>query len=238
MNAEAPKRDLGSDYPAAIVVDGVRTPLAIETWFCRYYHTGQSGTGGCTVSRFMDGSASMAAEQLRVEWPAWTREQRLDFCDACVWLYQQSDFGEMLRFVMRNGGPDEWTRIAQPFSSYLPPDEAFRLLCDALSAVEVGKAANIIQAIATTKHPEAVETLRKHLQCVWARPDLWHADAWLNHVAFEALICVEHLLGLGASPADFEDQVHRLSEHVCQRNRESCLRFLSEHYPWLSELHE
>jgi len=238
MNANALKKAFGSDYPEALLFEGVRMPLALETRFTRYYHTEQAGTGGHTVSRFSDGSASITAEQLKGEWPAWTSDQRLDFCGACVWLYQQSDFGEMLRFVMLNGGPEEWTCIAQPVASNLPRDEAFRFMRDALSAVGVGRSANIIQAVAITKHPEAQETLRKHLQVVWAHPDMWHANAWLNQVAFEAVVCVQYLLELESPPADFEDKVRRLSEHACQGNQDSCRRFLSKHYSWLTESRE
>jgi hypothetical protein len=74
----------GNEYPAAVAIEGSRMPLARETRFSRDYLTPESERktakiSGTTVSRFMDGSASMTAEQLRNEWPTWTRWEQMDF---------------------------------------------------------------------------------------------------------------------------------------------------------------
>jgi hypothetical protein len=231
MSTEALKKSFGNDYPAAAVVNGVRMPLALERQFSRYYHSGQPNTGGCFVSRFMDGSASMTAEQLQREWPTWTREQRTDFCQSCCWLHQQSDFRNMLRFIMQHGSSEDWPGIALLTASYLPCDEAFPFLLGvaALHPMDI----NVIQAIAETKHPDAEATLRQHLRAIWDNPALWNDDDFLNWVASYATACIQHLVELGASPADFDEQVRRLSEHVCGGNRDSCRRSLSKHYSWL-----
>src|SRR5262249_51440483 len=71
MNDQELKKAFGNDYPIAVIVKGVRMPLAAETRFTRYYHTGEPNTGGCTISRFMDGSALMTAAELRRDWAAW-----------------------------------------------------------------------------------------------------------------------------------------------------------------------
>ena len=235
MNAEAIKRTYGEEYPAAVVINGVRVPLSIETRFTRVYNSHDSHIGGCVVSRFMDGSASITAVEFQREWPTWKKDERVDFCQSSSWLHQQRDFLDILRFIMAHGGPQEWPAIAVKIATYLPCEEAYPFLVDALQATNVERCSNIVQAIAITKHPEADKTLRKHLRVIWGHPKLWNDDNWLNWVADTATTCIQHLIEIGAPPADFEDQVRRLSEHVCERNRETCQRKLSNHYPWLKD---
>jgi hypothetical protein len=139
----------------------------------------------------------------------------------------------MLRFVMRQGGEEDWRAIAALIATHLPQEEAFQFLLGALRSTDVGNGSNTIQGIAITKHSAAEAALRKRLQVIWASPKLWVDDDFVNWVASEAESCIQYLIELGASPADFEGQVRGLSEHVCRRNRESCRRWLSKHYAWL-----
>jgi hypothetical protein len=230
MKIEDLKELYGDDYPAAVIVDGVRLPLQRERRFSRSYH---SGDMGCEVSRFMEGSASITAPELEREWPGWDDDVRMDFCESCDWLKEQPDFPDMLRFVMRNGGPYDRSSVAMSVACQLPPDEAFDLLTQALRNTEIGKTSNIGQAIALTKHPDAEATLRSHLLNIWEDGRLWDDDEFINWVAFDATTCIAHLIEFGASPADFATRVRQLSEHVCSHNRDSCRGFLSKHYPWL-----
>jgi hypothetical protein len=207
-------------------------PLTRERPFSRTYYSAEIGT--YHVSRFMDGSASMTASELQREWPAWTEYQRLDFCNNCSWLFRQSDFPEMLRFIMQHGSPHDWSPIAGSVASQLPCDEAFRVLLGALQGVEIGNCSNIAQGIALTKHPNAEATLRRHLQAVWEHQALWDDADFTNWVALDATSCIAHLIELGAPVADFEEQAGRLSRHVCFKNRESCRNYLSKHYAWLN----
>ena len=86
----------------------------------------------------------------------------------------------------------------------------------------------------TCSLPASAEgTLRRHLQAIWVDAALWNDDKFLNWVAFDAATCIGHIIELGVPPAEFEDQVRRLSRHVCGRNQESCRHFLSKHYTWL-----
>lgn len=239
MDVDSFRKRYGEEYPAAVVVEGIRMVLYHESRFSRNYRTPESEMktakcGGTTISRFWDGSASMTVEQLRREWPTLTNWERIDFCQSCVWLHKQVDFPEMLRFIMQHGGPDDWSAIAGLIATDLPAEEAFHFLVSALGAKDAGICSNIIQAVATTKHPDAESTLRQHLLAVWDNPTLWTDDSFLNWVAKDAEACIQHLIDLGASPADFEEQVRRLSEHVCKGNRDSCRRWLSKHYSWLS----
>ena len=231
MNAEDLTQEYGDEYPAAAVFEGVRMPLQRESRFLRSY---ESGDRGLWISRFMDGSASITAEELKRDWPSWTHELRMDFCNNCSWLGEQSDFADMLRFVMHHGDSANWSGVAISVAVHLPRDEAFGMLLRALQVTDVGgNCANLSQAIAHTKHPEAEAALRQHLQDVWAHPTLWDDDPFTNWVAFDARTCIQHLMELGASPADFEGQVRKLSEHVCAGDREGCRDWLSKHYSWL-----
>ena len=208
-------------------------PLAVETRFTRYYYASEPNSGGCMISRFMDGSASITSAELQREWATWTDEQRIDFCQASVWLHRQPDFPDMLRFIMQHGTSDDWSSIAQSIASQLPNNEAFPFLRDALRARSIGTCANLSQAIATTKHPEAEITLRDHLQQVWRHPCIWKDDGFSNPVAFDATTCICGLIELGALPADFENQVRKLSQHVCPGIRDRCGNSLYSYDSWL-----
>jgi hypothetical protein len=228
----------GEEYPSAVVYQGIRMVPYLESRFSRHYRTIEEEMktakySGTSVSRFLDGSASMTAEQLRREWPTWTEWDRVDFCQECRWLDEQPDFADMLRFIMQHGAPDNWAAAAGSIARNLPAEEAFPFLVRALQARGDGICGNIIQGIATTKHPDAEKILRQHLQTIWEDPKLWSDDSFLNWVAKDAEACIKHLLELGAPAADFEEKVRRLSEHVCGGNRDSCRRWLSKHYSWL-----
>jgi hypothetical protein len=67
MEIEALKRKFGEEYPAAIVVNGIRLPLRNERRFSRFYYSDGERMGSM-VSRFMDGSASITASELQNEW--------------------------------------------------------------------------------------------------------------------------------------------------------------------------
>jgi hypothetical protein len=236
MDTDLPKKLYGAEYPAAIHINGARIPLSLETAFTRHYISRDRNAGGCEVSRFMDGSASMVVEQLRNEWPGWTKSQRLDFCQSCVWLHNQADFGDMLRFIMARGGSEEWSSaFSGMVAMYLPKDEAFPFLVHALQVQGKGICSNLIQAIATTKHPDARRILCRHLQAIWDNPVLWNTDDFLNWAAADAILCIQCLIELGASPTDFEKYARKLSQHVCPRNRASCREQLSAYYLWLKQ---
>lgn len=134
---------------------------------------------------------------------------------------------------MEHGDSEQWSGIALSVAGRLPRDEAFNALLRALRKLEPGRSANITQAIALTKHPEADATLRRHLANLWSHPEVWKDDAFLNWVGFDVTMCIAHLMELGSSHSDFTEQVRRLSEHPCAGNRESCRNFLSKHYSWL-----
>lgn len=224
----------GPEYPAALIREGVRYTLAKERRWTRLYRNWE-GNFWLHISRFMDGSASITFPELAREWPDWTPDERQDFCDACSWLESRSDFPEMLRFIMSHGGPDEWSSVANNVAETLPRDEAFHLLTAALPLFNQDRACNMIQGIAATRHPKAVNVLRDHLAELWAHPSLWEDDAFTNWIADGAVFCIQDLIKLGVPPQEFEEQVHRLAAHPCGGSRDACRRFLTQHFPWLND---
>jgi hypothetical protein len=238
VNAKALEKMYGDEYPAVAVYEGTRMVLAVETRFTRDYRTPEAEMktakiGGLIVSRFMDGSASITLAELEREWPTWTSGERVDFSQSCSWLHKQADYPDMLRFIATLAEPDDWPAIAVKIASTLPSGEAFVILLRALRATDIGCAANVVQAIAITKHPDAEETLRRHLAAVWEHGAIWEDDDFTNWVAFDATTCIAHLIELGAPPADFDDKVRQMSRHVCAGNRKSCRNYLSKYYSWL-----
>lgn len=232
MSSDQLKKMYGDEYPAVVIHDGVRLTLFHETRFSRHYHSKEHNMGS-HVSRFMDSSTSITAVELQREWSAWSDELRFDFCQALCWLYEQSDFPEILRFTMQHAGPKDWTAIAGTVASRLPRDEAFEFLLGALRKSPIGDSSNIIQGIATTKHPKAEATIRRQLKSTWAHRNLWRDDEFVNWVASEATGCIQYLIEFGAPAGEFEEQVRKLSQHVCSHNRDSCRRSLSKYYSWL-----
>src|SRR5436190_4450207 len=156
------KKRYGEEYPSAVMMGGIRLPLRRESRFSRSYQSEEHKMVS-DVSRFMDGTASITASELQREWPDWTEEMKSDFCQSSCWLHEQTDFPEMLRFIMKHGGPEHWSGIALSVASQLPRDEAFDTLVRALRSTELGHSSNISQAIAHTKHPDAEAMLRRHL---------------------------------------------------------------------------
>jgi hypothetical protein len=223
----------GDEYPAAVTIDGVRLPLVSERRWTRTYASNESKLSS-VVSRFMDGSATITFREFAQEWPTWSDPERHDFCSACSWLHQQSDYPDILRFIMQHGDHDDWSEIANSVGTCLPQSEAFDLLTRALRSSDLSGACNISQGISLTKHPEAEGVLRAHLDALWSHPSIWDDDDFNNWFAYGATCCIEHLIALGAPPEDFVERVRELAQHPCARNRDSCRRFLAKHFPWLN----
>jgi hypothetical protein len=224
------KKVYGEEYPAAIVYDGIRMPLLRESRFSRHYQS-DDAKFGVVDCRFLDGSASMTAVELQREWPTWTKELQMDFCQHCLYLFDQPDYPAMLGFIMQQGDPDHWCGIALWVARELLQQEAFDFLVQALQKVQIGRSSNITQGIAETKHSSAETVLRKHLGLIWEHPGLWDDSTFLNWIASDATNCINRLIEVGASPADFAEQAQKLSQHICPRNRDSWVRRLSKHYP-------
>jgi hypothetical protein len=233
MDAEQLKQMYGTEYPDAVTVFGMRMPLAKERRFTRTY-TNKEHNHKTDVSRFADGSASITLAELRDQWPDWPEEDKRDFCSACDWLHGHPDFPEILRFIMNRGGHVHWSTIANSLPYALPTEEAFGILSKALRETPCNTA-NITQAIAGTKHPNAEHLLREHLADLWARDGFWADDPFLNWTAFDATCCIAHLLELGIKPGNLEHQVRALTKHACVGNRQSCGTFLHKFYEWIPQ---
>jgi hypothetical protein len=227
------KKIFGDDYPNSVTVFGKRLPLEREGRFTRYYYS-EEQRHGAEVSKFSDGSTAITAFQLAREWPQWSDRDRRDFVNASNGLVRQGDFADILRFLARQDDSDVWRGIALQVAGALPQEEAFALLVGALSRAE-SHTANITQGISATLHPKAAGILREHLALLWRHPNLWDEDKFTNWHAFDAICCIEHLLQLGESPAEYAERARELSNHACAGTRESCGTFLSRYYDWIQK---
>lgn len=229
------RRQFGSEYPGTILMFGrVRLPLQKETRFSRVY-SAPNTQFKTVISKFEDGSAILSFAELDSGWAIWNEQDRLDFCGSSSWLYEQSDFPVMLRFVIRHGNTEHWSAVAGSVAACLPKDEAFGLLRSILDRMGDECTSNITQAIAATKHPEATDILRNHLATIWKHPALWDDDPFVNWTAHSAVCCIEHLLQLEVAPSELEDLVRELSVHRCKGIRESCQMFFHKRYDWIGE---
>jgi hypothetical protein len=224
----------GNEYPAALTRDGERTPLHSEDRWSRIYSNDLSKTWQ-EVSRFLDGSVTMTFEGFSREWPTWGDPERMNFCRAFHSFKPQADYLEILRYIMREGESDHWSAIAVQVARYLPQDEAFLLLTQALDRADLDNSAYISLGISHTKHPDAERVLRVHLAALWSHPALWDDDSFRNPFAFAATCCLASLLGGGAPTEDFIEKAKSLANHPCSGNRNSCVPYLSPHLPWLKE---
>src|ERR1700728_3893681 len=207
MSNEDCKKFYGSEYPAAVEMDGIRAPLRSETRFTRDYHSDEHKTG-TMVSRLADGSTSITISELEREWETWSDCERTDFCFACVDMSTEPELPEMIRFMARHAAPKNWHGLLSYLVALvLPGGEACAILLQALSHTDPGGAATVLQGIAMTEYPDASVPLRKYLEVVWAHNALWDDAQLVNWVAFEATACIAYLIDLGATPVEFEGRV-------------------------------
>jgi hypothetical protein len=221
----------GLDYPDAVTQFGVRMPLVNERRFTRAYENEEEKLS-TEISRFSDGTAFISLSELTSDWADWPDRDKHDFCWGFSSLHEHPEFAAMLRFLMENG--DRWQKsgVALLVAHALPVDEAYLLLEKNLELYP-DYSANLIQAIALTKHPCAASLIRQHLAALWIRADLWEDNSFLNWTAADAISCIEYLVELGETPSDFETEVRALNDHLCAGNRDSCRRSLSKHFYWL-----
>lgn len=232
MTDEQLKSRYGEEFPAAVTISGIRMPLKRETRFSRYYYN-EDKKYGATVPRFFDASAKITLAELQTEWPTWSKSERSDFVQACSYMQDQADIADIVRFIMKSGDFHDWNAIALAISFRLPQEEAFAALRDALTQASEHPTANLAQALAATKHPNAAEVLLKHLNILWENSDLWKDDPFNNWVAFDATCCIQYLIELGKPASEFDEQVRALAKHPCKGNRENCVGYLKKHYAWL-----
>ncbi len=224
----------GSEYPDAVVFNGVRMPLVREGRFQRVYENSELKRG-TVVSRFMDGTAEITLSELQELWPTWTWIERHDFTNATRWLHEHAEFPEILRYMLDHGNTKDFCAIALSVSKGLPKDEAFARLSNILDQIPIDRSVNITQAIAHTKHPDALDRLREHLPKILSDPRLMEPADSCHEVTYAAACCIEHLILLNAPPDEFETHVRQLNDHSSARLLDWVRRRLSKYYPWLGE---
>jgi hypothetical protein len=238
MDAETLKQMYGDEYPAAIMWNGIRMPLCEETRFMRFFQIANEDSFK-SISRFLDGSAHLSFEDLKRELPNWSLEERSDFHLGTmdVSFYEQADGPDMLRYIVANGIQYDWVMVAHQLVIQLSQNEAFELLAACLKKRGEMSAENLMEAIVRTKHPEAEKTLRAWFKENWENPKLWDEDLSLNMVAFDTLGCIRHLISMGVSPKEFEEQVRALAKHPGKKSREYWREFFRLYFPWFEPVY-
>lgn len=144
----------GSEYPLAVVVDGIRMPLKSERRFARFYEN-EVEKRWAFVSRFCDQSASITLSEISTDWSKWSTRDRSDFCLACSFLSESADFPDMIRVVLREGTVRELSLIAPQVASHLPREEAIKWLSGALSDNDPVNSINIRHALSRISENES-----------------------------------------------------------------------------------
>ena len=152
----------GDEFPQAVTRMGVRMELSSETRFSRSYHS-EDGKRGTVVSRFEDNSAEVTLSELKESWHQWSAGDQCDFCSGVSWLRNHPDFADMIRFLWAASDQRQLCMIALSVVEAFPQDEAYGRLSAVLGTMPIGGSANITQAIAGTKHPDASALLSEHL---------------------------------------------------------------------------
>ena len=154
----------GPSYPAFLVGrDGARYELAQERRFSRIFRAPEARRL-IVISRFVDGSASMSLRELTEAWPTWGRRDRSDFCQNVHGLGQHPEYAGMLELVFTLGDSEARASVAIELVEVLPTDEAYALLDAELSRAPLETYPNLVQALARTRHPNALSDLEKLLE--------------------------------------------------------------------------
>ena len=100
--------------------------------------------------------------------------------DGLGWLKPQADYEKIVRFVWKQLGAERTNNLAQVVSDALPFREAFNILRKALAKQGAGPKANIMQALAATKQPRAVQLVRKQVQKALGHSELMADCEFVN----------------------------------------------------------
>jgi len=181
-------------------------------------------------SKFADGSAQITLEELAAEWPQWSEDERVDFCQE-IGHAKFSHLPDVLRFIMRHGDHQTWSGIALAIVHQLAAEETIPFLLNACRESSVGEASNLLQALAKSGAPEAHVVLREHLDRIWKDERLFIAEPHINHIAASAIFCIQHLLELGEPTGKFENKYQVLLNHPNESNRRQVQNFLAKYFP-------
>jgi hypothetical protein len=212
---------------------GVEMTLDRETRWSRHYYNRELRQRHL-VSRFMDGSAAITLADLQKEWPSWGEEERLDFCQS-ISFADKGVLRDILRFIMANGTFSDWRACALSIAGHVPPEESVPFLVRVSSECTPGEAANLLQALAHTKSPNAAPVIMARLGMLWTSNDLLLNGGWANMVAFEAVCCIQYLLELSEPPEAYREHYEAMLRHPNERNRKTTHRYLGKFFEETSE---
>jgi len=200
--------------------------LKTETEWSRTFSK-QGGT--YHQSKFLEGEASITLAELVERWPSWSEPERHDFCCAFS-CGDVRDSGEIFRFLATDETDLIRSTIAIGVAVALGPGEAYPILKSWASDAQIGNRANYFQAIAITRHPDAVGALQSEFDELCMHPCLMEDSDWYNEIAMDLVWCIQNLLELGISPETLRQTFTKLEQHPCQKIRAQVLQWLAESF--------
>lgn len=219
--------EMRSPNKRTITVNGVRMRLKKETRWSRIY-SDDANTMSREFSRFADGSASIALDELEREWSSWNSREKRDFSANVISLENRDQLLPILRFLMGNASESELSSCAISIATNIPPAEAVPFLVRAcLSCRPGGDNANFCQALASTGAPEAISTIRTCLDRAVNHPDFLSTEGWNNWVAFNAVCCLKDLVRCSVPLSELKDIHERLKNHPHPHVRHTTADYLS-----------
>lgn len=202
--------------------------LVAETEWSRTFWK-QDGTGVFFQSKFPQGEAMITLSELAQRWPSWSESERHDFCNA-VCCGDVRDKVDIFRFLATDQAEPIRSTIALGVALSLRAEEAYPILKSWANDAKIGHRANFFQAIAITRHPDALDTLQAEFHELSEHPDLFDDSGRYNFVALELVGCIQHLLQLGSSPDTLRPMVSKLRNHPCHRIRQQVKHGLSNSF--------
>lgn len=180
-------------------------------------------------SKFLDSEASIALGELTTWWPAWSENQRHEFCMA-ISCAPPDNMAELLGVLITDETDLIRSMIAFCVAKCLPAEQSVPLLSRWVEEVPPGDRANYIQAIGGTHHPDAHRLLQHQFEVLSQHPQLMDDAGRRNDIAMDLVTCIESLLQIDTPVDPLQPAYLKLSQHPCTRVREAVDRWLTESF--------
>jgi len=180
-------------------------------------------------SKFLEGEASITLAELAERWPSWSESERHDFCSAFS-CGDVRDAGDIFRFLATDETDLIRSTIAIGVAVSLGADEGYPILKSWASDAQIGSRANYFQAIAITRHSDALLALELEYDELCEHPRLMDDSDCYKDIAMDLVWCIQHLLEFGVSPDTLRPTFAKLKQHPCQKIREQVTGWLTESF--------
>jgi len=183
------------------------------------------------VSKLFLGTAFLSLEDLKQEWSTWSEDEKISFCQA-LREARYDNLDDYLRFVIGNGDYYVLSTLALTMSQNLPEDEVVPFLLRNIEETELGAGSNFLQALALSKHGDALPIIKDRLNRLIQHPRFSDIPEWTgdynNPIAHQAALCIKYLLELGVSQNEIIDAIKLLQNHASPSIKADIKRALND----------